>query len=53
MKNNFSPMSHDEIFKRFLTGIEGAKDFFDFHLPQNIKSLCDFSTLALTYLTID
>ena len=48
MKNNYSPMSHDGIFKRFLTEIEGAKDFFDFHLPQNIKSLCDFSTLALT-----
>ena len=48
MKKKFSPMSHDGIFKRFLTEIEGAKDFFDFHLPQNIKSLCDFSTLALT-----
>ncbi len=28
--------------------IENARDFFDIHLPENIKKLCDFDTLKLT-----
>ncbi len=48
MKKRHTPLTHDGIFKRFLMDIQGAKDFFDIYLPQNIKSLCDFSTLALT-----
>lgn len=33
---------------RFLTQIDNARDFFDIHLPEHIRSLCDFNTLALT-----
>ncbi|WP_048607499.1 Rpn family recombination-promoting nuclease/putative transposase [Providencia rettgeri] len=40
--------AHDAAFKGFMTKIENARDFFDIHLPNHIKSLCDFNTLALT-----
>ncbi|EMD1716908.1 Rpn family recombination-promoting nuclease/putative transposase [Providencia stuartii] len=39
---------HDAAFKGFLTQIDNARDFFDIHLPEHIRSLCDFNTLALT-----
>lgn len=39
---------HDSAFKRFLAQIDHARDFFDIYLPENIKSLCDFNSLALT-----
>ncbi|EUD04562.1 hypothetical protein HMPREF1565_0981 [Providencia alcalifaciens RIMD 1656011] len=39
---------HDAAFKGFMTQIDSAKDFFDIHLPEHIKSLCDFNTLPLT-----
>ncbi|HHR5829464.1 TPA: Rpn family recombination-promoting nuclease/putative transposase [Providencia alcalifaciens] len=31
-----------------MTQVDSARDFFDIHLPDHIKSLCDFNTLALT-----
>lgn len=39
---------HDATFKGFLNQVDNARDFFDIYLPENIKSLCDFKTLALT-----
>ncbi|CAG9435266.1 Rpn family recombination-promoting nuclease/putative transposase [Providencia alcalifaciens] len=48
MKPKNTPTPHDAAFKGFMTQIDSAKDFFDIHLPEHIKSLCDFNTLALT-----
>ncbi|WGL99941.1 Rpn family recombination-promoting nuclease/putative transposase (plasmid) [Arsenophonus sp. aPb] len=38
---------HDSLFKKFLGDIAIAKDFLEIHLPENIRRLCDFSTLAM------
>ncbi|ETT05720.1 transposase, YhgA-like domain protein, partial [Providencia alcalifaciens F90-2004] len=48
MKPQNTQTPHDAAFKGFMTQIDSAKDFFDIHLPEHIKSLCDFNTLALT-----
>ncbi|WP_340619457.1 Rpn family recombination-promoting nuclease/putative transposase [Xenorhabdus siamensis] len=49
MKNKkTTPTPHDAAFKGFMARIENARDFFDIHLPEKIKKLCDFSTLKLT-----
>ncbi|MGS0630026.1 Rpn family recombination-promoting nuclease/putative transposase, partial [Photorhabdus asymbiotica] len=48
MKKKHTPTAHDAAFKGFMTQIESARDFFTIHLPEHIKSLCDFSTLSLT-----
>lgn len=48
MKAKHTPTAHDAAFKGFMTQVDSAKDFFDIHLPEHIKSLCDFSTLTLT-----
>ncbi|WP_353169387.1 Rpn family recombination-promoting nuclease/putative transposase [Providencia sp.] len=40
--------AHDAAFKGFMTNIDSARDFFEIHLPEHIKSLCEFNTLALT-----
>ncbi|MBD2826401.1 Rpn family recombination-promoting nuclease/putative transposase, partial [Xenorhabdus szentirmaii] len=42
------PTPHDSTFKRFMAQIENARDFFDIHLPEKIKKICDFNTLTLT-----
>ncbi|WP_432652560.1 Rpn family recombination-promoting nuclease/putative transposase [Providencia alcalifaciens] len=31
-----------------MTQVDSAKDFFDIHVPEHVKALCDFSSLALT-----
>lgn len=38
---------HDSLFKKFLGDITIAKDFLEIHLPENIRKLCDFSTLTM------
>ncbi|WP_131865065.1 Rpn family recombination-promoting nuclease/putative transposase [Biostraticola tofi] len=38
---------HDALFKKFLGDIDIARDFFQIHLPANLKQKCDFSTLSL------
>ena len=43
MKSKHTPTAHDAAFKGFMTQVENARDFFDIHLPEHIKSLCDFS----------
>jgi recombination-promoting nuclease RpnB len=39
--------SHDSLFKYFLADIKIAKSFFSVYLHEDIKALCDFSTLKL------
>ncbi|WP_273838500.1 Rpn family recombination-promoting nuclease/putative transposase [Providencia rettgeri] len=39
---------HDAAFKGFMSKVDNARDFFDIHLPTNIKQLCHFDTLAIT-----
>ncbi|WP_338883565.1 Rpn family recombination-promoting nuclease/putative transposase [Xenorhabdus sp. TH1] len=48
MNKKTTSTPHDAAFKGFMTQIENAKDFFDIHLPEKIKQLCDLSTLTLT-----
>lgn len=48
MKGKSVSAAHDAAFKGFMTNIDSARDFFEIHLPEHIKSLCDFNTLALT-----
>ncbi len=38
---------HDSLFKKFLGDITIARDFLQIHLPENLRKLCDFSTLAM------
>lgn len=38
---------HDRLFKKFLGDITIVKDFLEIHLPENIRKLCDFSTLTM------
>ncbi|OJA00989.1 hypothetical protein BEV13_01440 [Rickettsiella grylli] len=38
---------HDALFRNYLTDIQMAKTFFQIYLPDDIKPLCDFSTLKL------
>ena len=47
MKKPISISSHDAAFKRFMMNVSNAKDFFFIHLPEELKSHCDFSTLQL------
>lgn len=47
MTNNASSIPHDAAFKGFMTKQSNARDFFELHLPEHIKHLCDFDTLSL------
>lgn len=47
MANNASSIPHDAAFKGFMTKQGNARDFFELHLPEHIKHLCDFDTLTL------
>lgn len=38
---------HDHVVKKILGDIKIARDFLEIHLPENIRQLCDFSTLAM------
>ncbi|MEQ9886624.1 Rpn family recombination-promoting nuclease/putative transposase [Pectobacterium zantedeschiae] len=38
---------HDAIFKQLLSDPAVAKDFFAIHLPEEIRNICDFSSLQL------
>ncbi|PAV05380.1 ISNCY family transposase [Arsenophonus sp. ENCA] len=38
---------HDALFKQFLGDITIARDFLQIHLPEKLRQLCDFSTLAM------
>lgn len=47
MKKPISISSYDSAFKRFMMNVSNAKDFFFVHLPEELKSHCDFLTLQL------
>lgn len=51
MSDKTTPTPHDAAFKHFMAQIDNARDFFDVHLPEKIKKLCDFNTLELTNST--
>lgn len=38
---------HDSLFRNYLADINMAKTFFQVYLPEDIKTLCDLSTLRL------
>ncbi|WP_342219451.1 Rpn family recombination-promoting nuclease/putative transposase [Rickettsiella endosymbiont of Miltochrista miniata] len=38
---------HDSLFRNYLADINMAKTFFEVYLPNDIKILCDFSSLKL------
>src|SRR5262249_638235 len=40
-------VTHDTVFKVFLTDEQTARDFLAIHLPQPLRELCDLSTLRL------
>lgn len=46
-KERRSVTHHDLVFKQFLTHPPTAREFMQLHLPAEIQSLCDFSTLKL------
>lgn len=48
MVKSHSSTPHDSAFKGFMSKVENARDFFDIHLPDHIKQLCNFDTLAIT-----
>lgn len=48
MTTDYHNTPHDSAFKGFMSKVGNARDFFDIHLPKNIKQLCDFNTLQLT-----
>ncbi|WP_390900626.1 Rpn family recombination-promoting nuclease/putative transposase [Serratia fonticola] len=40
-------VSHDAVFKKFLTNPDTARDFLELHLPSVLLQYCDLSTLKL------
>lgn len=44
---NSTPTPHDAIFRQFLKLPDIARDFMETHLPAELRSICDFSTLKL------
>ena len=46
-KKNSTPTPHDATFRQFLTQPEIARDFMELHLPDELRALCDLSTLKL------
>ncbi|MGR6782700.1 Rpn family recombination-promoting nuclease/putative transposase [Moritella viscosa] len=47
MKKKMTPTPHDALFKQFLADPETAKDLLDIHLPNELREVCDLSTLKL------
>ncbi|MDI6537317.1 Rpn family recombination-promoting nuclease/putative transposase [Pantoea ananatis] len=46
-KKNSTPTPHDATFRQFLTQPEIARDFMELHLPAELRTVCDLSTLKL------
>lgn len=42
-----TPTPHDALFKNFMTQPATACDLLEFHLPPELRQLCDLSTLRL------
>ena len=47
MKENKTPTPHDAAFKAIMSRPEAARDFIDIHLPSDLRTICDLSTLKL------
>ncbi|BGI53768.1 MAG: Rpn family recombination-promoting nuclease/putative transposase [Candidatus Hamiltonella defensa (Ceratovacuna japonica)] len=47
MSKKFTPTPHDAVFRQFLHEKETAQDFFEIWLPDEIKALCDFTTMKV------
>nr|WP_081442337.1 Rpn family recombination-promoting nuclease/putative transposase [Citrobacter rodentium] len=46
-KKNTTPIPHDATFRQFLTQQDIARDFMEIHLPAELRTICDLSTLKL------
>ncbi|EAA8653706.1 Rpn family recombination-promoting nuclease/putative transposase [Salmonella enterica] len=46
-KKNSTPTPHDATFRQFLTQPDIARDFMEIHLPAELRTVCDLSTLKL------
>ncbi|EBA1657860.1 Rpn family recombination-promoting nuclease/putative transposase, partial [Salmonella enterica] len=46
-KRNRTPTPHDATFRQFLTQPDIARDFMELHLPAELRTVCDLSTLKL------
>ena len=44
---NIIHQPHDSLFRNYLSDISKAETFFKVYLPEDIKALCNFSTLRL------
>ena len=55
-KKSGTPTPHDAAFRQFLANPDVARDFLEIHLPAELQSLCDMSTLKLesgTFVEMD
>jgi predicted transposase/invertase (TIGR01784 family) len=46
-KKSSTPTPHDARFRQFLTQPDIARDLMEIHLPAELCSVCDLSTLKL------
>lgn len=46
-KKSSTPTPHDATFRQFLTQPDIARDFMEIHLPEDLRAVCDLSTLKL------
>lgn len=46
-RKNSTATPHDATFQQFLRQPDIARDFMEFHLPVELRALCDLSTLTL------
>lgn len=46
-KKNNTPTPHDAAFRQFLANPDVARDFMQLHLPAELLTLCDLTTLKL------
>lgn len=47
MHSASSPTPHDAVFRKLLSHVDTARDFFHLHLPEPLREQCDLSTLVL------
>lgn len=47
MKKQTTSTPHDAVFKKFLRHPDTARDFLTFHLPPELRRICDLGTLRL------
>lgn len=47
MTGKVSAGPHDAFFRQVMTQPDAARDFLDIHLPQDVRAMCDLSTLQL------